>query len=293
MSFGAIGGAVATSVIGGMLSGSGDSPGQPSQSQTSTGPFNLEGGLFGGSSFDPKTGQVNQVLDPRLASIQGQGFDLGAGFNQQAMTNPNIGFANQAGGNFLQGLGQQNPLDLQSQLFQQQSTLLQPGFDQQNLDLEGRLFAQGRLGSTSGSNQQNAQLDSQNTAFGQLLAQSFQQSQQQQAQQANLGQSLAGFSPQLAGMFQNVGAAGLQQSLGIEGAGQNALANAGNLTTSSTTTGATPGHQSGVSVAGDALLASGMGGFGTAVGGLFQGAPVDFFGTPESQQGTQTRTRLF
>ena len=270
MSWGAIG----ATVIGGALGGGGGSGGQAAQSQSFTNSFNLEGGLFGDSNFNRGTGVVSQVLDPRLAQLQGQGLDQSNQFGALALNNAGSQQAFNLGQGFAGQLSQTDPLGLQQTLFNQQSSILQPGFDQANFDLEGRLFSQGRLGSTGGALQQQAQLDSQNTAFGQLLADSFQQSQAQQEQTAGLASTFLQLDPQLSGMFQQLGTSGLNNALNINASGLDSLANAGQLSASSSSTGATADTVSPFSAVGGGLLTSGAEQFGDIFGGLFQSSPV-------------------
>lgn len=291
MAWAAIGGAVATSVIGGTLS-SGGGPGTPAQSNTQVNPFGVSGGLFGGSGFG-EDGSVNFNLDPQLAQLQGQGLNQSNQFGNLALNNAGSQGAFNLGQQFMGQLNETNPLALQNTLFQQQAGLLQPQFQQQQLDQEGRLFAQGRLGSTAGANQQEALLNSQNNTFGQLLANAFQQSQGQQQQTAGLAGQFSQLNPQLAGMFQQLGTGGLNNALNINQGNIDTLALGGDLNTQTTSTGALGPEANNPLSAG--LIASGAGGIGTGLGGLFQGGPVDFFGTPNQTQGpntTVTKTRL-
>ena len=291
MSFGAIGGSLLTTAVGSAFS-SGGGPGTPSQSSEQVNPFGISGGLFGGSGFG-EDGSVNFNLDPQLAQLQGQGLNQSNQFGNLALNNAGSQGAFNLGQQFMGQLNETNPLALQNTLFQQQAGLLQPQFQQQQLDQEGRLFAQGRLGSTAGSNQQEALLNSQNNTFGQLLANAFQQSQGQQQQTAGLASMFSQLDPQLSGLFQSLGTGGLSNALNINQGNIDTLALGGDLNTSSSTIGALGPEANNPLSAG--LITSGAGGIGKALGGLFQGGPVDFFGTPNQTQGpntTVTKTRL-
>lgn len=271
-------GAVGASVVGGLLGGGGGGGGQASssfsKSSTQTDPFGLQGGLFGGSGFDGTN--FNQVLDPRLGQLQGQGFDQSNQFGNLALGNQGSQTAFNLGQGFAGQLSQTDPLSLQNTLFQQQAGLLRPGFEQDTLNLESRLFSQGRLGSTGGALQQQGLQDSQNTAFGQLLANSFQQSQGQQAQTAGLAQNFLQLDPQLSGMFQNLGTQGLNNGLNIQNSANNTLFGAGTLARSSqeesSSTGPIADTVSPLSAFGGGLLTSGVQNLTGQIEGLFSPA---------------------
>jgi len=269
MSWGAIG----ATVVGGIMSGGGGGGGGEAPAVQRTESFGIEGGLFGGSGFNRESGTITNAMDPRLAGIQGQGLDMAGLFNNQAMNNQNAQMFGNLGGQFGMQLGNTDPLQLQSQLYNQQASILQPQFDKQLLDQENRQFSQGTFGSTVGANQTQALLDSQNTSFGKLLSNSFQQSQMQQQQTAGLSGMFAGLDPQLRQQFQNLGTGGINQSLGIQGAGEQALQTAGQLTSSNT--GGTPDSMSATQQVGAGILTAGVGGLTQGIEGLFSPSGVN------------------
>ena len=233
-----------------------------------TGPFGIQGGLFGGSSFDQETGTVNNAMSAQAQNASNLGFAQSNQFGNAAFNDPGAMQQQAMGLNFMNQAGNTDPLALQGQLFGQQSAIMQPMFQQQQLDQEGRLFAQGRLGSTPGANQQQALMQSQNNTFGQMLNNAFGQSQAQQAQQMGFGQSLFNQGLQRQGTLQGMGAQGLQQALALQGAQDQSLQTAGQLTSSNV--GGTAGTVSPMSAVGGGLLAGGAQGLGDAIGGLFQ-----------------------
>jgi hypothetical protein len=260
-------GALASTVIGGMLSKGGSKPAKAAQSFTS--PFSTNGGIFAGTGF--QDGNLNMSMSPEMQAASDQGLAQNAMFGGQAMNDPGALQQRQMGMDMLSAAGSNDPLALQQALFQQQAGLMQPMFQQQQLDQEGRLFAQGRLGSTAGGNQQQALMQSQNNTFGQMLNNAFGQSQQQQAQQIGLGQGLMSGGVGLQGMLQGMGAAGLQQPLGIQDAMNSTLQTGGNIARQGS--GAVGASTSPLGAVGQGLLAGGAQGIGDALGGLFQPGP--------------------
>ncbi len=283
MSFGAIGGAVAASVIGGMMSDGGQ--GAPAQAAVqTTNPFQVTGGLFE-TQFD-KDKNLQLGIDPQLQALQQQGMTNAGMFGNQVGQNATADLAGQQGQSFLGGL-QSDPFAAQQQLFQQQNQLLQPLQQQAQLDQEGRLFAQGRLGSTAGGNQQEALLRAQAGQTQGLFNQSFGQAQAQQAQQAQLGSQLSQLNPQLRGLFGGLQSQQLGNIFGIE---DQALrtAEVGGQLASTNTGGTAAGDPSLLGQFGSGLAAGGLDSLTNQIGGLFGGGGGGFTNTDTTASIFQT-----
>lgn len=288
MSFGAIGGAVASSVIGGILGGGGGGSAavaSESQSNTQINPFDVTGGLFntGFTSQTDEDGNVTNALNlgvgGALGDLQTQNISGAGQFNQLASgaaggAAQGAAAAGQAGLGFLQQ-SQQDPFAMQQQLFQQQNQILAPLQEQQRLAQESRLFSQGRLGSQgtlSGSAQQQALFTAQGQQTQALLNSTFDQGQGVLRDASANANNLLQFQPDAAGLF---GDLGNQQLGGVLDINQGALDTAqvaGTLSeqTTSSSTGALPqGDPSLLSTFGGGLLASGAEGVGNVLGGLF------------------------
>ena len=252
MSFGAIGGAIGSAVVGSALGGGGGGGGS-SQAQTPT-PIDISGGGL----FDT-TGKGQISLTPEMQAIQQQLLGTAGGqgqFQQQA---------GQLGAGFLGQVGEFDPFAAAQTQFGRMEDILAPQRDQQRLAQESRLFSQGRLGSTGGSQQQQALENVFSQQQAQNLAQALGQAQDIQGQQIERGAFLSQI-PQA----QQTQA--LQNLLGIQKGGLSQL-QAGLSGGGSTTTTTPPGFDP-LGMMGTGLMTSGAEQLGQQLQGAFNQPPA-------------------
>lgn len=266
MSFGAIGGAVAATVVGSALGGGGGgSEGAPQPVRAL--PFASQNNLF--STQLDRRGNAVMAARGDINDLQFENLFAAREFQDMARNNRTADLAGQQGFNFLRSLGGFAPEDIMQQQFNILNPLLQREQQRQTLDQEARLFAQGRLGSTGGARDIEALAQGQGDATARLLADSFGLGLQGRQQQANLGIALSQLDPQLRGLFQNVSGAALGNALSIQDAARNQFATIAGAMGAGGQTGAGSPLTTSQAV-GAGLVNAGIEGITGAVGGLFQ-----------------------
>ncbi len=270
MSFGAIGGAVASTVVGSALSRRGGGSGGSTEVQQSANPFMSDHGDFF-AQLDSK-GNAEAYSRGNTGILEANGISDARDFAFDARNNRGADTANSLGNEMLDGIDAFDPMSIARQQFDLFNPILQEGFEDDRLSQENRQFSQGRLGSTGGANDVNALLDSQRDSERKLLFDSFGQGMAAQGQQIGNASSLLQLDPQLRGMFQNLGSNSLNNSLNINDQSLdrfNAFAAAQGGNSVSTTRGGSTTSQ-----VGNGLINAGVNQLGKEVGGLFAPSPA-------------------
>jgi hypothetical protein len=173
MSWGAIGGSVASAVVGSALSKEGG--GSSSSSGIMTTP------VHGGGLFDTNinTGQISLTQPMREAQQNLFSYAKGIDPFQKQAGALGLGFLNQ--------VGSFDPFEAAATQAGRMNDIMAPEWNRQNLSLENRLFQQGRLGSTGGSQQQGALYEAQNQQQAKNLVDALGQAQNIQGNLINRG----------------------------------------------------------------------------------------------------------
>lgn len=234
--------------LGGALGGSSDEPDPVGRAEQ----FKLSNPLFA-AEMDHRKGQDYIAINPKGRMGRAQ---------RQSMKD--AGLASRLGRDFLQGLGQFDPMEIAQMQFDLLDPILAERQAQNRYDLEGRLFSQGMLGGTSGDIRMGTLLDTQEDARRKLLFDSFQQGLAAQQHQLNMG----------SGLF-NIGTGQIGNALNIQG-----MANDTFLTAASAaggggqpTGGITP-----MQALGAGMVNAGVTGMSNAADSLFQ--PNSYYGGP-------------
>jgi len=213
MSMGIIGGAVASSVAGGLVSKAmgGGSSGSSSSQQAYANPFTSDTGLFDSTWTGDR---LKTRKDYRLNSLQNRA--LSKANQYMGMEAPQFDQLQDLGTGFLNQVGSFDPY----QAAQDQYNLLSPELlrqqEQDMLNQENRLFAQGRLGSTGGAQDMESLARAQEASRAQMMYDSWAQGQAAQQQMAGLGLNFASAAPSLQGAYGQLGSAYLNPALQID-----------------------------------------------------------------------------
>ena len=271
MSFGAIGGGIATAVVGSALGGSGGSSGGQAVQQTTANPFKVTDGMF--NTKYGADGKLQVGMDDRFEDIEKHAGNGADDWIQDARNNQNADMASAQGLQFLQGIGSADPQQIANQQFNQLNPLLQQQQEQDFLNMESRLFSQGQLGSggfSAGQNQLGGLFDSQEDSTRKLMYDSLGLGLQTQAHMANMGNSLSMLDPAIRGAHTQNAQGLLNMPLAMQTGLMNQASVMGGLAGASQSGAITnPGIDIGQAV-GAGLINSGVNGITSAADGLFQ-----------------------
>jgi hypothetical protein len=214
-----------------------------------------------------------------LQALNQLGLDQSGLFFNMAADSESAARAGELGLNFLNQLGETDPMEIAQSQFNLLNPILQQQQEQDFLDFEQRAFSQGRMGSTAGARDLNALTDAQTDAERKLLFDSLGQGMASQAQTANLAATMAQLDPAIRGAFQGIGQGFLNIPMELQNqmlrqaqvaGGLSGATNTGTLTTPSTSVNP-------MQAMGAGLLNSGIQGLTNSIPGLFQGSNTASF----------------